>query len=54
MSGGEAKAFLAGRDLVFESSRRRVRAGPSCLNGISASISGASAGVRPPSGMTVG
>ena len=28
------------------------RAGPGCLNRFSASISGASAGVRPPSGMT--
>ena len=30
------------------------RAGPGCLNRISATISGASAGVRPPSGMAVG
>ena len=30
------------------------RAGPGCLNRISASISGASAGVRPPSGMAAG
>jgi DNA end-binding protein Ku len=31
-----------------------LRAGPGCLNRISALISGASAGVRPPSGMAVG
>ena len=31
-----------------------VRAGPGCLNRISASISGASAGVRPPSGLAAG
>ena len=30
------------------------RAGPGCLNRISASISGASAGFRPPSGMAAG
>jgi hypothetical protein len=33
---------------------RCLRAGPGCLNRISASISGASAGVRPPSGLAAG
>jgi hypothetical protein len=33
---------------------RVVRAGLVCLNKISASISGASAGVRPPSGVAAG
>ena len=37
------------RPLWFEG-----RAGPGCLNRISAAISGASAGVRPPSGMAAG
>ena len=31
-----------------------LRAGPACLNRISASISGGSAGVRPPSGVAAG
>jgi DNA-binding Lrp family transcriptional regulator len=31
--------------------RAHVRGGPGCLNRVSASISGASAGVRPPCGL---
>jgi hypothetical protein len=38
----------------FYYNRAYERAGPGCLNRRSASISGASAGVRPPSGMAVG
>jgi DNA-binding transcriptional LysR family regulator len=33
---------------------KRFRAGPGCLNRFSASISGASAGVRPPDGLAAG
>jgi hypothetical protein len=43
------------RELTAVQNRLRLkRAGPGCLNRISASISGASAGARPPSGMAVG
>ena len=51
--GGRGRKFLHMRR-SRRMLRRRARAGPGCLNRISALISGASAGFRPPSGMAAG